>query len=404
MSDEYRTLKEVQGRLDHVNAKMAELFGKGVDKLTEPDVEQIRSYNDEATELGKKRDDLRELDAIRARNEMAMRESQTPANALGAPQGKAAPKPQGQVKSLADRVVEHAAFAQRMGKNWRVELSDVELKTLMERTAGYAPETTRTGREVEFALRRPVVADVIPNTTTDQSAVKYMEETTFTNNAATVAEGAAKPESALAFTERSVPVEKIATWIPVTDEQLDDVPGIRATIDNRLVRMLELAEEVQLLTGNGTPPQLQGFLNKSGVQTQAKGSDPVPDAIYKAMTLIRHTGFADPTAAIMHPNDWQDIRLLRTADGIYIWGNPSEAGPERVWGLPVVVTTAETENTALVGDFQMYSEIRRKMGIMVESTNSHSDYFIYNKQVIRAEQRLALVIYRPAAFCKVTGI
>lgn len=409
MSNEYRTLKDVQGRLDHVNQEMHTLFEKGTENLTEEDVAQIRSLNEEATELGKKRDGLRELEAIRVRAERAKKEAETPANGLPAPQRKQReqePQPQ-QAKSLGELFTDSERYRRSVDvgdRKMAVEFRQFDIKTLMTTTAGFAPENVRTGRVIESAQRRPVVADLMPNTTTEASVIKYMEETTFTNAADTVAEGGTKPESALVFTERSDTVEKIATWLPVTDEQLDDVPTIRSTIDNRLALMLLLTEEDQLLNGNGTSPDLTGFHNKSGIQTQAKGSDPVPDAIYKAMTLIRHTGFAEPTGTILHPNDWQDIRLLRTADGVYIWGNPSEAGPERIWGLPVVITTAETENTALVGDFQMYSEIFRKMGITIAVSDSHSTFFIENKQAIRAEERLALAIYRAAAFCQVTGI
>jgi len=311
-------------------------------------------------------------------------------------------------KTLGQLFVESEAYRNRQSaKHIDVRIPDfnfLDLKTLMETGAGFAPQAVRTGRVVEYAHRRPVVADLIPQTDTDQSAAVYMEETTSTNNAATRTEGATAGESALQYTERNDPVREIATWLPVTEIQVEDVPVVQSTIDNRLLFFLDLAEEVQLLTGNGSAPNLTGFHTKSGVQSQAKGTDPVPDAIYKAMTLVRYTGMAEPSAAIFHPNDWQDVRLLRTVDGIYIWGSPAEAGPERIWGLPVVITTAETENTALLGDFQLYSEIRRKRGANVKVSNSHDDFFIKGKLAIRADKRLALCIYRAAAFCKVTGI
>jgi HK97 family phage major capsid protein len=230
-----------------------------------------------------------------------------------------------------------------------------------------------------------------------------MEETTFTNAAAETAEGAAKPEAALALTERSSTVRKIPVWLPVTEEQLEDVPRIEAYLDNRLGFMVRQRLDQQIVSGNGTAPNLRGLLNVVGIQAQAKGTDPVPDAIYKAATKVEVTGQAVPNLVILHPNDWQDIRLLRTADGIYIWGSPADPGPERIWGYRVAKVQAATENTGVVLD-TTFTELAMRKGLTMKRSDSHSTYFVENKVAILAELRAAFVVYRPSAVCQVTGI
>jgi HK97 family phage major capsid protein len=375
---------------------------------------EVKRRNDELTDLGRKRDELAEMDGIaqKARHEHEF--SNLPANgarpvfpgAQPGADGKAAER-----KSIGQHFVESTEYKANIGQarpKYGVELGDVsvtaEMKTVLTTAAGFAPFSPRTNIIIPSAQRRPMVGDLIPQDDTQAAAIIYMEETTFTNAAASVAEGATKPEATLAWTQRTQPVEVIAVMLPVTRQQMDDVQQIRALIDNRLTLMLQLTEEVELLTGSGVSPHLQGFLTKSGVQTQAKGADPTPDAIYKAMTLVRFTGFADPTAVVMHPNDWQDVRLLKDTTGNYLWGSPADAGPERIWSVPVVVTPAETEGTALTGDFQLFSHISRRMGIQIDVSDSHSDWFAKNQLAIRAEERLSLEIYRAAAFALITGV
>lgn len=320
------------------------------------------------------------------------------------------------IKSLGSRFVESDAFMNRAGdtrmRPIETTLNDVNMKSMFDgmktnlTTTGFAPFVPRSPRMVESAQRRPVIADLIPQDTTTAAGFKYMEETTFTNNAARTAEGAVKPESALAFTERTANMAKIATTLPVTDEVLADVPMIRAYIDNRLTLQIELIEETGLLNYTTGSEGFDGFLQKGGVQTQAKGADPVPTALMKAITLVRFTGFAEPTGIIMHPNDWQDVITLQETTGGYLFppgGAPIDMVSQRIWGLPVVVTTAMTENTALLGDFRMFSQILRREGIRIDVGYSADD-FVRNLQRIRAEERLTLLVYRAAAFAKVTGI
>jgi HK97 family phage major capsid protein len=142
----------------------------------------------------------------------------------------------------------------------------------------------------------------------------------------------------------------------------------------------------------------------AGVQTQAVGVDPVMDAIYKGIVLSQVTGMANPNAIAIHPLDWQDIRLMRTLDGIYILGSPADAGPLRLWGLPVVTDVAVTQNTAVVGDFATYIEFVQRQGVVFEYSDSHAGLFIQRTLAVLASIRAAVPVYRPAAFVQITGV
>lgn len=384
------------------------------------EVEIVRMKNKEITDATKRWENLREMDEVFKQTV----EKHAKANTVERKvpfivDGGGGFQPSGAMKSLGEMFTESNAYKAARGlhdkgiPNYNVTIGENldahAMKTLMTTSAGFAPPNDRTARVVDFALRRPTVADLIPTDPTTLSTIKYMEETTWgtastnANPAAAVAEGDPKPEAELVFTEQSVDVEKVAVWIPVTTEQLDDVPGIQGVINNRLSMMLQLKEEDYLLNGTGTPPQILGFLVKSGVLTQAAAGDSNIDAIYKAMTKVRTTGFAEPTAVVVHPNNWTPIRLAKTLDGIYIWGAPSDPGPERIFGKSVVVTTAMTAGTALTGDFQLYSHISRRQGITI-IVGTIGNQLIENKKTIVAEMRESLEIYRASAFCKATGL
>jgi HK97 family phage major capsid protein len=277
-------------------------------------------------------------------------------------------------------------------------------KALFETTAGWAPESIRMPGFVE-AVSRPVqLLDIVPMGRTGSEQIVYMEETTRTHAAAEKAEGVAFAESEFAFTEQTSSVRKITDSVPVTDEQLEDVAQAQSYLNGRITFGLRQRLDLQVLVGNGTPPNLRGIKNVVGIQTQAKGADPIPDAFFKAMRKIRVTGRAMPTHHIMHPEDWEDVRLLRTADGVYIWGNPSEAGPERMWGLPVIQQDADSAGTGYVGSFMpAWVSLFERRGVDVQIGYTGSQ-FVEGKRTIRADMRLAFVVFRPAAFASVTGI
>jgi HK97 family phage major capsid protein len=363
---------------------------KSIGGSNEDKVAEVRRLNDELQPIVAKAAGLRAALAI------AQDLDENPAPTSTAETGANGRK----AESFGERFVKSEA-CRNFGQK---SVLDVDLKTLMSRTAGWAPESFREPGFVPIANAPIMVLDLMPTLPTKQAAVKYMEQTTRTNNAAERAEGAVYGEAAFVLAETSKTVETVGIWLPVTDEELEDVESAAAMIDLELPTMLRQRVDLQVLVGNGTTPNLQGVNNQAGIQTQAKGSDPGPDAIFKAMTKVRVTGRAMASGVVLHPNNWQDIRLLRTVDGIYIWGSPSDPAPETIWGLRVAQSDNQTLGTGLVGDFASWARLYLRRDVTVERTNSHSTDFINGRQAIRASIRCAMVWKRPAAFATVTGL
>jgi len=267
---------------------------------------------------------------------------------------------------------------------------------------------------VDIRQRELTFLDLVPRIQTVSDTIEYVYEGTFTNNAAPVAEATVttgtsgkKAESALAYSVATVPVETIAHWIPVTNKMLADAPLIRGTINGRLLLGLDLTLEAQIVTGNGTPPNLSGVLDHA-INAVSLGTDSRVDAIFKGRTLVRTTGKGRPTAIVLNPADWEQIRLSRenAATGTlggYLMGPPSAVGATTLWGIPVVESEAMTSGTAIVGDFtQGCTLFDREQGAVRVGTID--DQFVRNMQTILAELRAAFVVHRPTMFTQVTGI
>ncbi|MER7126754.1 phage major capsid protein [Micrococcus luteus] len=414
---EFPALKEAQQALDAKRQSLKSIFDEAgpdydmtkvtsVKGDTAAKVDFIRQLNTEIDERKAKVDELLVIArAAGAAKEAEQTESGHKDVDEGSRTKNGRPRPWGE-QVMSSQAIK--GFVRGSGQGPQASI-DIDLKALLKADfttgAGWAPETTRTGHIEMFPTRpAPQVADLIPQTTTVQAAVVYMEETVFGNSAAETAEGGQYPEASLKLDEKTVPVRKLAIFLPVTDELFEDEPRARGYVENRLPFMLRQRLDFQILRGNGTAPNLTGTENVAGIQSQAKGADPVPDALYKAMRRIRDDGFAEPSVVFITPAKWEPVRLLRTADGIYIWGHPSMPGPATIWGVPVVETVAAPTTKALLGDYANFSELSVRRGVDVQVSNSHGDYFIRGQLAIRADLRCALVHYRPKAFAEVTGL
>lgn len=318
--------------------------------------------------------------------------------------------------SLGEYVVQSEAWQNRVsGKGVSVEIDLGEVfgkdvarkgfKALFD-TSSLTPESVRLPVIVTPGEQQPTVASLMPNGRTSQPVIKYMEETTTTPGASETAESGEKPEAAIAFTERTANVVKIAVTLPVTDESLEDNDFIESYLNTRLQAFVMQREDSQLIngTGGGSPAQLKGILAYS-IGATSQGSDNLADAIHKAMTEIQVDSYLPATGVVIHPSDWETLRLMRENDddgtGAYLFGPPSQAGDSTIWGLSKVVTTAISQGTVLVGNFQLGAQVFRRSDIRLD-IGYVDDQFRLNQRTIRAEERLALVVFRPLAFNEVT--
>ena len=389
-------------------SKVTAIYGDTAGK-----VDQVRSMNAELGDINKQIKEREELEEIAVKAQAQYLADHAPVNSLVHPDGGLA-IPGRDFKSMGQLFVASPQFKDyQPQRNWPMpaELPNYDIRNAVFRTgAGWATEDLRIPR-VELSPQRPIaVIDHVPMLPTNQAAVVYMEETTFTNNAVETAESSGTTdadligEAALVLTERSKTVEWLPVFIPVTMQQMEDVEGISAYVDSRLTYMIQARLDLQILAGNGTTPNLEGTENVSGIQAQALGTDSIPDAIYKLFTSIRDNGFAEPTVCFIRAAKFQTVRLLKTADGLYIWGHPSEPGPFLMWGVPLVQTNAVTPTKAIAGDYANYSALYTKRGITLAVTDSHQSYFTRGMLAIRADMRVAMVHYRPKAFGEVTGL
>lgn len=260
----------------------------------------------------------------------------------------------------------------------------------------------------------PYILESMPATDESHSIVGGANDT----GAATTAEGTAKAQVDMAWVQADAPIRKITAWIPATTEIIDDAPTLMGYVDGRLSYLLALREEVQILAGSATAPDLKGILAFSGLQSQAalaypgatiagSGSDADPTHIDAMATLgmaISKVETVDGEVdgiAINPINYWTIVTTRRSQqfDGFHgIDAGGYSTPPGDLWGVPTVRTRSVKLNEPLVGSFKLGATLFDRQTTTIRVGNQHSDFFTTNKVAVLAEERIGLAVHRPDFF------
>jgi len=268
-------------------------------------------------------------------------------------------------------------------------------------SAGAAIAPNRQAGVMELPQRRLTVRNLLTPGQTDSPIIQYIQETGFSNNAAMVAEGAAKPQSDLKLVDKDVSTKVIAHWFRASKQILSDFAQIRSMIDGRLLYGLALREEAQLLYGDGTGENLHGIVPQASAFALPAGYvAPAPltpiDNLRIAMLQAALAEYP-ATGHVLNEIDWTNIETLKDGEGRYIIGNPQGTLSPTLWSLPVVTTQSMAVGKFLTGAFRMGAQIFDQWASRIE-VGFQNDDFTRNKVTILGEERLALAVYRPEAF------
>ena len=303
-------------------------------------------------------------------------------------------------RTLGDHFVETVKAA-NVGKRFDVTApafkAATDTQTSPSGAVGFA--TTYDRRVVEGARTPLVIRDLFGAEQISGSTLVYLVEGAIQGAPAVTAEGAEKPQVHFADpTQKTVSLAKVACHIKESDEYITDYPFLASAVNGRLLYELGLVEQNKLVTD---------LLATSGIQTgtyAATGTaTDIADAILQAaMDVQAQTGF-NADAIAMNPADWYILRVGKDGDDRYYGGGyfGDQAIPN-IWGIPVCVSSAITSGTVVVGAFKTCGSVVTHGGVSVEAVNTNEDDFVKNLMTIRAEERMALAVRRPAGFKKLT--
>ncbi|UGS26329.1 phage major capsid protein [Microbacterium resistens] len=371
--------------------------------LTADEITDLEAKNAEA-------DDLREQ-IERGEKSKALMER------IGGMKSDVDPTPEGPssdgAKSLGEHFVKHLG-TRSLKERGTIAAPEFKAATDTQAVGGhegaYGPLITDVDRGFVLPKReRLVVEDLLGDGTVSGTAITYPVFGALEGGTGTVAEGGQKPQLHVADpTWRTDALSEVAGWFTMTDDMAEDLDYVVSEINSTALYDLAAKSEAQILSGDGTGTNLLGIRNRSGVQTHARGTDSVADALFKAIQKVQTATEFSADGLMIHPLDYQDLRLGKDGNGQYFgggyfagqYGNGSIMQNPPVWGLRTVVTLAAPQGEPLVGAFRS-AKVFRKGGIRVESTNSHADNFTNDKITVRVRRRLGLQVKYPAAFVKV---
>lgn len=245
--------------------------------------------------------------------------------------------------------------------------------------------------------------NLLPTGSTTSDTIRHVRDMGGEGGPDMVAPAAQKPQMDRDLEIFDANVRKIAVWLRVPEEMIEDIPYLQSFLTNIGVEEMLLVEDQQILYGDGTGQNLSGLFTNAVSFTAGTSVIAAPNrfdalrAARKQMRLSRRR----PTFYLVSPDDYFMMTSAKDTTNNYILMGGGNGIIPNLDGVLLVEHTEIADNDFLAGD-RRAAEIVFRSNIRTNFYEQDRDNAIKNLVTIVIEERLALPIYYENGFVKGT--
>lgn len=310
------------------------------------------------------------------------------------------------IKSINDGAIEGLLKGNSNAAKFEMKAGDMTMANAY--TGVVAGETVIP--DFKFDPSRSVhIRNLIPNGSTDAQTIRFPKESAYDDGAAATAQGSTLGQSDFDITATSVNVEKIGTFMRITEEMLADTPQLSSYLSARVPGKVLSIEDNEILNGDGSSPNLDGLFTdgaafdttSGGAFYQAVEAANEYDVLIAACNQLALSNY-QASSILVNPTDLHKIALLKATTNEYLRNQIYSGLVPTIMGVPLIANTAVTSGKFLVGDLNQATQLWIRENLSVEFSREDSTNFRDGFVTVKVSERVALTNYQPNAIVQGT--
>lgn len=230
------------------------------------------------------------------------------------------------------------------------------------------------------------------------STYNFIKETSFKDQpfARPAAEGVEKHSDEINMSEVSSPAQWIAGYLVCSRNMMDDIVAFASYLESRLTELLLVAEDNQLINGNGTSPNISGITDSGNFTTSASGALSVNSIIADMGQLAALK--RNVNGVLVNDQDYYTLMTSATNAAISF-----SNGQLYIAGVPIYKNLQLGKGSSIVGDWVNGASLIVRDPARVEFFYEDSDNVRKNNVTVRVEERIAFPVYSATHFVYKAG-